>query len=577
MAQNTASRSPQDTLRTAFQLFDQGKLREALQMAQGLRKDHPTHPDVLHLLGLICLRGGDPEQAEKFIRLAISVLPDAAFFHVNLANALRQQGRRDDALAAYNRAEELDATFAGTYVNRGTLHAEEGRAEEAIADFEKAIRCAPDQPEGYLRLGTFLSAEGDFQRARSTYERGLDVRPDGPALLLGLAGALERLGDLDAALAATERVLEAQPGMPAAVRLWATCKRRQGKLEEARDRLERIEIAKLPAPMQRALHAELGQVYDRLNETAVAFDHFTAQNKAAAETLEPAGIDKASYMDQVRALAAAFTPEWVASWRQIDADALTPVPAPVFLVGFPRSGTTLLDQFLNAHDAIDVIEERPILLPLRDALQAEGGYPQALADLTPERANALRALYAEGMAREGIEPTSPRTVINKLPLNIIHAGLIARVFPEAKFILSLRHPADAVLSCFMQDFQLNASMAHFLTLKDSVALYDAVMSLWRQYRSLLPLSVSHVRYEDLIRDPQTALAETLAQLGLDWQEGQRDHAAHAASRGTIRTPSYSQVTEPLYDRAAQRWRRYETHLEGILPRLEPYMAEFGYD
>ncbi len=576
MTQQTAAATPQDMLRQAFQLFDQGKIQDAAKLAEALRKQAPNHPDVLHLMGLICLRTGNPQDAEKLIGLAVSVLPDKAFLRVNLANALRQQGKSKEARAAYDKAEGLDPDFAGTYLNRGTLNAEEGDAEAAIEDFEAVIRLLPDDPQGYLNLGQFHLAQGAFAVARDTYLAGLKKRPDGPMLLLGLANSLERLGDLDGAFAAADNVLSQMPDLPGALRIWSSVKRRQGSAQEARDRLERVSVAKLPAGGRRLIHGELAQVYDRLNEAADAFDHFVAQNDAAAQQMSESGIDKSSYMKQVSDLKEMFTSDWVGSWTQIEPGDLDPVPAPVFLVGFPRSGTTLLDQFLDAHSKIDVVEELPVLLPLRDAIQASGGYPQGLADLSLIRINELRGLYMSELEQAGFD-ASAKTVINKLPLNIIHAGLIARVFPEAKFILALRHPADAVLSCFMQDFQLNASMAHFLTLKDSAALYDAVMSLWGQYRDLLSLNVAEVRYENLIAEPNAALSDAMSLLELAWEEGQSDHVAHAEARGSIRTPSYGQVTQPLYDRAADRWRRYETHLDGILPRLEPFVREFGYD
>ncbi|HBM88883.1 MAG TPA: hypothetical protein DD437_10080 [Rhodobiaceae bacterium] len=576
MTQKTAAATPQDMLREAFQLFDQGKIHEAAKLAEALRQQAPNHPDVLHLMGLICLKSGNPQEAEKLIGLAISILPDKAFLRVNLANAFRQQGKSADARAAYNKAAALDPDFAGTYLNRGTLNAEEGEAEACIKDFEAFIRLTPHDPQGYLHLGQFQLAQGDFAEARATYEAGLEKRPDGPMLLLGLANSLERLGDLDGALHAAEKVLERMPDLPGALRIWSSVKRRQGSAAEARDRLERVSVGKLPPGGRRLIHGELAQVYDRLNEAADAFDHFVAQNDAAAEQLTESGIDKSSYMTQVTDLKEAFTSDWVRSWTQVKPGDLDPVAAPVFLVGFPRSGTTLLDQFLDAHSQIDVVEELPVLLPVRDAVKASGGYPEGLAALSVDKINELRRLYRSELDQAGYD-ISAKTVINKLPLNIIHVGLIARVFPEAKFILALRHPADAVLSCFMQDFQLNASMAHFLTLKDSAALYDAVMSLWGQYRDLLSLNIAEVRYENLIAEPKAALSEAMSLLELAWEEGQSDHVAHAQARGSIRTPSYGQVTQPLYDRAADRWRRYETHLDGILPRLAPFVGKFGYD
>ncbi len=576
MTQKTAAATPQDMLRQAFHLFDQGQIHEAAKLAEALRQQAPNHPDVLHLMGLICLKTGNPQEAEKLIGMAVSVLPDKAFLRVNLGNALRQLGKVTEARAAYDKAEALDPDFAGTYLNRGTLNAEEGNIGACTKDFQTVIRLRPDDPQGYLNLGQFQLSQGDFTEAKDTYQSGLQKRPKGPMLLLGLANALERLGDLDGALAAAEQVLEQLPDLPGALRIWSSVKRRQGSAEEARDRLERVSVAKLPPGGRRLIHGELAQVYDRLGEAADAFDHFVAQNAAAAEQLADSPFDKSSYMTQVMDLKEAFTSDWVGSWTQVAESDLGPVPAPVFLVGFPRSGTTLLDQFLDAHSDIDVIEELPVLLPLRDRVKDAGGYPQGLADLSVTKINELRRMYQSELTHAGFDPDI-KTVINKLPLNIIHVGLIARVFPEAKIILALRHPADAMLSCFMQDFQLNASMAHFLTLKDSAALYEAVMSLWGQYRDLLSLNVAEVRYENLINDPQAALADVMSLLNLTWEEGQGDHVAHAQARGSIRTPSYGQVTQPLYDRAADRWRRYETQMEGILPRLQPFVREFGYD
>eukprot|EP00439_Symbiodinium_sp_Y106_P088113 s1_g649.t1 len=563
-------------LRQAFQFFDQGQIHEAAKLAEALRQQAPNHPDVLHLMGLICLKTGNPTDAEKLIGMAVSILPDKAFLRVNLGNALRQLGKTREAMTAYDKAVGLDPDFAGTYLNRGTLHAELGNVPASIKDFETVMRLQPDDPQGYLNLGQLQLAQGAFANARDTYQAGLGARPNGPMLLLGLANALERLGDLDGAFAAAEQVLKQLPDLPGALRIWSSVKRRQGSAEEARDRLERVSVAKLPPGGRRLIHGELAQVYDRLGEAADAFDHFVAQNNAAAEQLADSPFDKSSYMSQVTDLKDAFTADWVGSWTLVDPADLEPVPAPVFLVGFPRSGTTLLDQFLDAHSDIDVIEELPVLLPVRDAVAEAGGYPQGLATLSVDKINELRRLYLSELTKAGFDPAAT-TVVNKLPLNIIHVGLIARVFPDAKFIFSLRHPADAVLSCFMQDFQLNASMAHFLTLKDSASLYDAVMSLWGQYRDLLSLNVAEVRYEELIVDPQAALSDVMALLELAWEEEQGDHVAHANARGSIRTPSYGQVTQPLYNRAADRWRRYETQLEGILPRLQPFVGEFGYD
>ena len=129
----------------------------------------------------------------------------------------------------------------------------------------------------------------------------------------------------------------------------------------------------------------------------------------------------------------------------------------------------------------------------------------------------------------------------------------------------------------MQDFELNASMANFLTLPDAAGLYEEVMSLWQKYREALPLEVTEIRYEALVADLEGAVSPVIEALGLTWDESMREHVAHAKSRGSLRTPSYAQVTQPIYQRATDRWRRYETYINRVKPRLQPYIDLYGYE
>jgi hypothetical protein len=263
----------------------------------------------------------------------------------------------------------------------------------------------------------------------------------------------------------------------------------------------------------------------------------------------------------------------------ISPDAWTSKPAPtadgpkthVFLLGFPRSGTTLLDTILMGHPGATVLEEQPPLYLVDEAI---GGFA-AIPELDDAGILAARARYFEEV--EKIEPLDRDTLlIDKSPLFLHEAPLIQRLFPRARFILALRHPCDVVLSCFMSNFKLNTATSSFLRIEDAADLYDLTFRHWETARSLLPLTVHPIVYEHLIEDVEREVRPLFDFLGLDWHEEALDHTRTAKSRGLITTASYSQVAEPIYRRAAGRWQRYRAHLDPILPVLEPWVEKFGY-
>lgn len=249
---------------------------------------------------------------------------------------------------------------------------------------------------------------------------------------------------------------------------------------------------------------------------------------------------------------------------------------PVFLVGFPRSGTTLLDQVLDSHPKVTVLEERPLVTGMIGRLAARGiDYPSGLARLDDAVVAELRAGYVED--RDRLVALDDGVVfVDKMPLNIVHAGLIRRVFPRARFLLALRHPADVCLSCFMQAFELNDWMAVFSSLDETARLYRAVFSLWRETRSALGLAVHEVRYEDLTADLEATAGGAVGFLGLDWDPRMAAFHEHARSRKTLATPSFSQVTRPIYRDAVARWRRYGFATDAIATMLAEEIEAFGY-
>ena len=243
----------------------------------------------------------------------------------------------------------------------------------------------------------------------------------------------------------------------------------------------------------------------------------------------------------------------------------------MFLIGFPRSGTTLLDTILMGHPNTVVMEEQP---PLNIVEQELGG-AAALPGLNAEAIANARARYFEEV--EKLQPVGPgQLLIDKSPLFLYRLPLILRLFPDARIILALRHPCDVVLSCWMSNFRLNSAMANFLRLEDAAAFYDLCFRHWQTARQLFPVQVHEIVYEQLVEDVESEVGPLLDWLGLAWDADVLDHRRTAKSRGLITTASYSQVTEPIYRRASGRWKRYRKQLEPVLGTLAPWALALGY-
>lgn len=333
-------------------------------------------------------------------------------------------------------------------------------------------------------------------------------------------------------------------------------------------------LAGAASPAQRyPLLFERGLALDAAGRHREAYDSFVAANADQVEAT-PHRRDPERAHAQIAALAELYRSglPGVPSAGGAAADG----PRPVFLVGFPRSGTTLLDQVLDSHPEIAVIEERPLVPGMIARLAGRRGpYPDALARLDDEDRTDLRSWYRAAIDRH--LPTGPaRYVVDKMPLNMVHAGLIRSVFPEARFLLALRHPCDVVLSGFMQNFLLNEWMTALTSLEGAARLYRAVFGLWETYVAAFVPPFAVVRYERLVADLKREVAPVLEFLDLPWHDDLVRFHEHARDRGVLATPSAGQVTQPIYRTALDRWRRYDFVMDPIAAQLSDEIGRYGY-
>jgi hypothetical protein len=330
-------------------------------------------------------------------------------------------------------------------------------------------------------------------------------------------------------------------------------------------------MASVSAELETARQAQLlGQLNDGAGKYDDAWRAFSRMNEIQRADPSQPEERAAKYRLALRSNFEATTAEWAQGWTDVAID--DGRASPVFLVGFPRSGTTLLDTMLMGHPDIEVLEEEPTFHRAGEFL---ADYPN-LPTLPREVIAAARDAYFDDVAKR--TPMAPgKLIVDKNPLLMGAVPLIRRIFPDAKFILAVRHPCDVALSCFTTNFKLNDGMSSFLRLDTTAELYDLSFGYFERVRSLLPVPVHTVLYEKVVADREHELKALFDFLGLGWNDDVLDHQKTALSRGRIKTASYSQVAEPIYSRSSGRWRHYQAQLEPILPVLKPWIGHFGYE
>jgi tetratricopeptide (TPR) repeat protein len=543
----------------------QGRLGEAIWSYQDLVEAEPENFEAWNNLGNVRHDAGDLEGALAALKEAARLQPRSARVHLNLAQVLMTSGRHDDALGLFAEAVRLEPGDATAAIEMGKALQRMGRSKEALVPLADAARIRRTDPDIFVEIGRVFFSLNNLKQAEQSFKVALQVQPRCAPAYLNLAILLEKANRVDELAALLAKAAAAGVKGDDLDYARALLLRRQGGLEEAL----RLAQASRPESLDGAFRAEfIGEVADRLGDPATAFAAFEEMNRITASYPEASafyGSEHRLYVDQLAAAAA----DEMSGWSAARPDPIPPSPA--FLVGFLRSGTTLLDTMLMGHPDAHVLEEEPLLARLEEAL---GG--RSLDDLDGETLNRLRALYFEGVQEVAPGVPAKRLLIDKNPLYTLRGPLIQRVFPDARFIFALRHPCDVVLSCFMQNFKVSQMTASFLDLRDAAMLYDRAMAFWEQCRPLFGLNVHTVRYEDLVEDVEGQMRPLLDWLGLPWDPKVLDHQKTAAARGYIRTPSYAQVTEKVYTRASGRWARYRPYLEPVIPILAPWVERYGY-
>jgi tetratricopeptide (TPR) repeat protein len=626
----------EQTFRIAAGLQEQGRAGDAEQLYQFILAINPDHFGSLFQLAKIRALADQPDVAIELFRQAAAVDPNSADAMAGLGAVLAVDGRREEAITCYEKALSIDATHAGARHALGATLQALGRTEQAIFQFEQAIEIRPDyaeahfglanilqgvdhipqaithyekviglQPrrtEAYNNLGNALRRLGRYDEAIAQYEKALAINPDFIDVHFNLSYALLSLNRVEDAVAQNRKVLDLDPTRVGALNNIGVALQSLGRLDEAGAAYERAlqiaprqlaahvnlaglrrftaddprlrtleelagEMPKLGAEDQISLHFALAKAYGDLNRHERSFGHLRQGNAIKRRHIN---YDESMIGDMFERIRTTFTPDLMSRRSGFGDDS----PVPVFVVGMPRSGTTLVEQILASHSQIFGAGETEAftrtVAPLRRPEIQGGEFPEMISTLSPQDLRDLGSRYLGAVT--SLAPEMQR-IVNKMPLNFMFIGLIHLAMPNAKIIHARRDPLDTCFSCFSLLFAGNQPFTY--DLGELGRYYRGYARLMEHWHEVLPRGVMiDVAYEDLVDDLEGQSRALIAHCGLQWEDACLSF--HKTAR-PVQTASSVQVRMPVYRTSVGRWRAYEKFLQPLVEALDPAPAAAIHD
>lgn len=553
-----------------------GNISEASKQYRVLIEKSPDYMPAYNNLGNLLADNGRPDEAIRVLQQACASPQADHIVFYNLANVFHTERRHEEAIEYYRESIRRQKDFSQAYLNIAHIHELENRPDKELAVYRHLEEVCPDLPELHDRLGSVFTRQGEYSAAISAYDKALSLAPGSINTICSKAEVLERNREYDGARTLINDILS-QNSKHAYANFVS------GKLyyhENCFDKginafttaIEHTDNSKILAES----HMLLGHLYSRIHEYKASYEHIRIGNRIVAENtvnLEELKARFVAEIDHGKFHLDAFAK---VSSGNSNSCGSSPGDELAFIVGFPRSGTTLLDVILESHPKIQTVEEKPVTHEMyRHYITACNNGTYNPESLTKDNISELQDVYYDHLSRYADRDASGY-IVDKFPLNIARAHLLWRVFPSARFILALRHPCDACMSCLMQNFSMNSAMSNFLDISDTTRLYTRIMDRWLQLTELLPIQHHAVTYEMLVSDFDNEVGRLLDFLELDWDENLHHYQSPSNLRKTIKTPSYKQVRQPLYKHAISRWTNYRQFVGDEFDKLEPYATRFGY-
>jgi tetratricopeptide (TPR) repeat protein len=534
----------------------------------------PMFAEAWHNLGHVLRSQNKLEEAEKAYLRSAEIAPYYRSALLNLGIVRLGRAKNTEALQTFQQLLTLDSSHAEAHLNAGICEHIARNATQAKFHYQKAIALDPKNAMALHQLATLFADELDTESAAEYFRQSLLINPrlgDVWAELIELYERSNRLEDAQDSLSQANRIL---PNDANVQYVSAKITRRNHQIEQSVALFKKIDIRQLHPRFLQAYYFEFANTLDRVADYSLAYQNFEKGNALASQSIRAKQTDFSAldrHLDAVE--------EWLklgAGMETFHRDEDLGEDL-CFLLGFPRSGTTLLDVMLDGHPQTQTLEERATFERIAFNIDKHyGGYPFGLSSTNASQRTELRKQYRDILAKEGIQSNTSGIIVDKMPIRTIDVASIHRLFPRAKFLFSLRHPCDVILSNFMQNFSANEAFVHFNSIAESARIYQRVMSIWKLSIELMPIPFHIVRYESLVAHTERTLQETCRFLDLPWVNSINTHQETLKDRERIKTNSYHQVAEPVYTRAVNRWQHYRQQFEPYLAKIKPYADYFSY-
>ena len=610
-------------LETGYREHQAGRLEKAEQIYLAVLKKERDNIHALNLLGMLCVNAfrpdeavffiakalklqannpeshanmalaykdqGKPEQAVKHFRESIRLDPYNPVVHNNLGNVLREMSRPDEAIKAYERALKLDGDFAPCWSNFAAALNEADKRKAAHRAVERALRLEPALAQAHNNKGDILLAEARYAEALESYRTATALNPKYAAALINMARTQRDMDDPEAAVQTLQKALEIEPNNPEAHHAKGVLQEQLGNPDAAAAAFQdAIRVAPAMAiahyylaqirgrktsdeelaAMEKTWHEVnllpndrmfmafgLARAYEQRKQYDKAFEYLEMGNRVKAEMQPYDDADTGKFVDSLADCAEAVA-------ARLGLEAGCPDPRPVFILGMPRSGTSLTEQILASHSEVAGAGELSYAYDMAHRIRdlTKQAFPDNMKLLSAEQLLELGEYY---LSRHMPDNLAHRYVVDKTPLNFQYIGLLGLALPGAKFIHCHRDPVQNCFSIHKMPFDKKQAYAHS---QEALGLYyNRYWKLMQRWKSLFPGRILDVRYEDTVADIENQGRRVLDFLDLPFEEGVLDFYK---TKRLVKTPSASQVRQPIYGDAVQAWRKYEKHLTPLIEALD---------